>query len=241
MRSLAVAAGAGASDVDSVWAVTDGGVVHLSGLGASAPLVVTLTLGATAVLIPGALALSPDGSNLLVTDIHPSSQQVKLFHAATGAFLQAFGTEGGYIAAGSGISVAPSRFWFSPPVNTNPFGSMPVPASYAAWTPDGGSFWVSDWGNRRMLRIATADGALLDSMGWLLSSYSHAAPAAEPTRVFSNFLEFRVDYTLPPGDPGAWTRRELGRRPPNRVLRLGHRHAPGQLGLRRLSERCNGV
>ena len=107
--------------------------------------------------------------------------------------------------ADSGISVSPTRFWFSPPVNSNEFGSMNVSASFVAWVPDGNSFWVSDWGNRRMLRIAAADGEFVDSLSWLLCSYASAVPASQPTRVFSNFLEFEVDYTLPPGAPGAWT------------------------------------
>lgn len=81
---------------------------------------------------------------------------------------------------------------------------MPATASYVAWAPDAESFWVSDWGNRRMLRISTADGSATDSLAWLLCSYASAVPAAEPFRVFSNFLEFRVNYSLPPGAPGAW-------------------------------------
>ena len=204
VRSLAVAAGSGAADLDGVWAVTDSGVVRLAGLSGTGPLRVTLRLDATTLGAAGAIALSPDGSTLLVTDVDPASQQVKRFDASTGALQYAYGAPGGYLAPGSGISVAPTRFWFSPPVSTNAFGSMPVPASYVAWTPDGGSFWLSDWGNRRMLRLAVADGSQLDSLAWLLSSYASAVPAAEPTRVFSNFLEFRVNYSLPPGVPGAW-------------------------------------
>lgn len=204
LRGLAVAAGTGSADVTSVWAATSAGIVCLTGLDAPAPLRVSARLAPGALLTPGALALSPDGSALLVTDVDAASQQVKLFDARTGELRRTYGAAGGYVAAGSGISVAPTRFWFSPPVTTNAFGSMRVDASYVAWAPDGESFWVSDWGNRRMLRIAASDGSELDSLAWLLSSYASAVPAAEPTRVFSNFLEYRADYMRSPGDPGAW-------------------------------------
>ena len=205
-RALALSALPGS---DSAWSIlANGSVCQLRGLSSAAPLAVACPLPPAALLFPDALALSPDGRQLLVTDIAPTSQQVKLFDAASGALLRTYGAAGGYLAPGADPAVqGAQRFYFSPPplagAGLGGAGARPS-ASALAWTSDGASFWVTDHGNRRLLRVAAASGQALDSLSWLLSSYRSAAIAAQPQRVFSNFLEFAVDHALPVGAPGAW-------------------------------------
>ena len=204
-RGLALSALPGGTN--SAWSIlANGSVCELRGLRAAAPLAVACPLPPAALLLPDALALSPDGTRLLVTDIAAASQQVKLFDAASGALLRAYGAPGGYLAPGADIAVrGAERFYFSPaPLRPGSQGGARMSASAVAWTSDGASFWVTDHGNRRLLRVSTASGLQLDSLGWLLSSYKSAAIAAQPARVFSNYLEFQVDYALPVDAPGAW-------------------------------------
>ena len=78
IAALAVASGSGSADIYSVWAISAGGVVQLAGLDSSCALVVSLRVDVAALLTPGALALSPDGTFLLVTDVNSASQQVRV-------------------------------------------------------------------------------------------------------------------------------------------------------------------
>jgi hypothetical protein len=63
---------------------------------------------------------------------------------------------------------------------------------------------VSDQFNHRTL-IVNGTGTRVDDVMFISVSYVSATPFGVPTRVFSNFLEFEVDYSLPLGAPGSWT------------------------------------
>jgi hypothetical protein len=201
-RALALPGGAGAAGSGSAWVITaDRGVCRFDGLASPAPLTRACPLAPGAVLDADALAVSPDGRQLLVTDAAAASQQVKRFDAATGALLQTYGKAGGYVAPGADVAVAAAdRFYFSPSPREFVDPAALGHGSVVAWAPDGASFWVGDHGNRRLVRVAAADGALLDALGWLLCSYASAVDAADPSRVFSNFLEFAADPAAPPAD-----------------------------------------
>ena len=202
-RNLAV------SNNNSVWAITaDRGVCRFDGLDSSNPLTRVCPLTMSDILDADVFSISPDGTRILVTDVDPKSQQVKLFDASSGMLLHTYGVAGGYLSPDAAINVTFDRFWFSPSqhsVNSLQYANSLSSSSVVAFTSDGASFWVSDHGNRRLLRLSILDGTLLDSIGWLLCSYKSAVLAAEPSRVFSNYLEFSVDHTLPVGDPNAWS------------------------------------
>lgn len=57
--------------------------------------------------------------------------------------------------------------------------------------------WISDPGNHRILRVDVKTEAVLDTVMFLLRSYTSAVDWQNTTRVFSNFLEFEVDYSVP--------------------------------------------
>jgi hypothetical protein len=63
--------------------------------------------------------------------------------------------------------------------------------------------WVIDSANNRLASYR-ADGTWSDHVAWLPGSYCATVDPAKPTRVFSNYLEFAVDYNRPLSDPLAW-------------------------------------
>jgi len=69
-----------------------------------------------------------------------------------------------------------------------------------------GSFWVGDRGNYRSLKFS-ANRDYLDQIMWLPATYNTHVDPNDPTRVFGDYLEFKVDYSLPlePGnDNQSW-------------------------------------
>ncbi|NJC24813.1 hypothetical protein [Neolewinella antarctica] len=69
-----------------------------------------------------------------------------------------------------------------------------------------GRYHVGDVLNRRYL-VFDAAGAVVDSLYWLNASYSTEIDLADPTRVFSNHKEYKVDWTkepTPSNDTGFW-------------------------------------
>lgn len=66
-----------------------------------------------------------------------------------------------------------------------------------AFTETGDEAWVTDPGNRRIIRVNVNTEEILDTVMFLTVQYACAVDWANPTRVFSNFLEFEVDYHKP--------------------------------------------
>jgi hypothetical protein len=151
------------------------------------------TLNLTGVADPVAMAVSPDGNTLVVADAG-SSQQLKAFNNATGTSSWTFGQQGGYL---NDPNVANDKFYFS-----DLSGS--IHASFIAFQSDG-SFWVGDIGNYRTLHFS-ANRNYIEQMMFLRHNYSIAADANNPSRVFAEYLEFKIDYTKPLApNNGSWT------------------------------------
>jgi hypothetical protein len=139
------------------------------------------------------MAVSPDGNTLVVADAG-NSQQLKAFDNATGAPSWTFGQQGGYL---SNPAVANDKFYFS-----DVSGS--IHESFIAFQPDG-SFWVGDIGNYRTLHFSAARN-YLDQLMFLRHNYSIAVDANNASRVFAEYLEFKIDYTKPLAPKnGSWT------------------------------------
>lgn len=131
-----------------------------------------------------ALALSPTGKMLLVAD-GGGSQQLKAFEVNSGTPLWTFGVVGGYA---TDPNVRNDKFYFN---------EAKGPGTFIAFQPDG-SFWVEDAGNSRAQHF-TADRKFIDRIMYLQTSYSSFVDANDPSRVFSDYLEFKVDYSKPLG------------------------------------------
>ncbi|WP_173809428.1 malectin domain-containing carbohydrate-binding protein [Hymenobacter caeli] len=169
-----------------LWAVVANGVVRYTNLS---------TLPLVAAVLPGLahpLAVGTDPANedlVLVADGGPS-QQVKAY-SRIGVPLWTYGQAGGYVANGS--AVRNDKLWFE--------NSVTSETAFITVLPDH-SFWVSDIGNNRCLHFS-ATRAYLEQVMYQPFSYTTSVDANDPTRVFSDFLEFKVDYTKPIGD--SWT------------------------------------
>ena len=158
----------------------------------------TLLAAVSGLMDPLALAVSPDNRTLLVAD-GGSSQQLKAFENASatgiGTPLWTFGHAGGYA---NGPAVSDDKFFF---MTTGRGGS---PWTSLAYQPDG-SFWVGDPGNRRSQHFSAAR-IPLDRIMFFGLTYSSSADPNDPTRVFADYMEFKVDYSKPLGsNNGSWT------------------------------------
>jgi hypothetical protein len=150
------------------------------------------------------LEISPDGATLLVSD-GGSSQQVKAFNTSNGTIKTAFGTSGAFGTAGGYLNsptVTNTKFMFLSWGNA--FG---VPAGGAIAFAADGSWWVCDNGNCRALHFSAGNSpAYVERIQQIPAFYSCREFRGDPTRVFSEWLEWSVNYAIPLGaDNGSWT------------------------------------
>lgn len=139
---------------------------------------------------PLAVAVDPSSDLVLVADGGPS-QQLKGFTAA-GDPLWTYGIAGGQPARG--INIASDVFWFvKDPGSFEAGGTVREGDTFVTFQPDG-SFWVGDAGNWRTLHFSPSR-SLLHTLAYQPLSYSCGVDLNNPTRVFSHFLEFSVDYS----------------------------------------------
>jgi hypothetical protein len=132
---------------------------------------------------PLALAVSPDNRTLLVAD-GGTSQQIKAFSNSSGIPLWTLGQKGGYA---NDPNVTNDKFYFSDLRATYD--------TFVAFQPDG-SFWVEDCGNSRAQHYA-ADRSFINNIQYLIKSYNTRADPNNPSRLFSDYLEFKIDYSKP--------------------------------------------
>ncbi len=169
----------------SLWVISDSTVVCFTNLPASPAVALTILNFA----YPLAVAVNPANANLILVADGGASQQVKAFDQ-TGTPLWTYGLAGGYQT--NGVAVNTNKFWFD---------SGEAVGTFLCFAPDG-SFWVGDGGNARSLHFA-AGCTYLEQIMHQPHSYVACVDQNNPTRVFNQFLEFRVDYTKPLSQ--AWT------------------------------------
>jgi hypothetical protein len=181
-----------ADDNGHVWLIytkNNKRVIEKFAVGADEKLA-SLNVTPAGLLYPLALAVSPNGKTLLVAD-GGDSQQLKAFDVDNGKSLWTYGTAGGYA---SGPDVHNDKFYFN---------EAKGPGTFIAFQPDG-SFWVEDAGNSRAQHFTT-DRKFIDRIMYLQTSYSSFVDANDPSRVFSDYLEFKVDYSKPlAANNGSW-------------------------------------
>ncbi len=188
-----------------LWVISAGAVsrYHNAGLSAQAP---DFQLQNTLPGVVGALGVAVDPANddlVLVAD-GGSSQQVKAY-TRTGAVQWTYGQAGGY--ATNGPDVTNDKFFFldQDPLDYDATDRDPAgtETAFVAFAADG-SFWLGDRGNCRLLHFA-ANRAYLEQIAYIADKHHTTVDPNNPSRVFSDWLEFRVDNTqaLQPGDPSA--------------------------------------
>jgi len=183
---------------DNLWMVTSATTVGQYSLDGSGNLtqLATITSGLSKAL---ALAVSPNGSTLLVAD-GGTSQQIKAYDITSApAATWTFGQAGGYAAS---ANVSNDRFYLRHPKPNN--GLPEADWTFLAYQPDG-NFWVGDMGNYRSQRYDSSRN-FVDRIQYMPAFYSAYVDQNDRTRVFADFLEFSIDYsrTLAPNN-GSWT------------------------------------
>ncbi len=130
----------------------------------------------------GAIAISPDNATVIVADI--TTEQVKAYANNTGNVLWTLGTGESYI---TNATVKNDKFYWK-----DVRGQY---ATFLCFLPDG-TFYVGDPQNRRAQHFST-NRTFIDKIMYLSSYYNAFADPNNPTRIFADFLEFKIDYTKP--------------------------------------------
>ena len=143
-----------------------------------------------------AISASPLTEDLILVADGGSAQQVKAFNSS-GQSLWTYGQAGGY--ATNGPNVTDDKLFFR---NFDPLseeGMYGVESAFLGFQEDG-SFWISDRGNIRVLHISAAR-QYVGQISFMPDRLKMAIDPNNPTRVFSEWLEYAVDYSqaLSPG------------------------------------------
>ncbi len=176
-----------ATDGTYLWMVTGTNIVSRYTVNSNGTLS-TAVLKLSGIGTAGAIAVS--GTTIAVVDAG-TNQIVRFFNTSTGTQTSTLGTAGGYSAS---PDVTNTKFLFNDfRGNTN---------SFLAFAPDG-SFWVGDPGNYRELHY-NSGRSFIETIQSLSASYSTCVDPNNITRVFSNYLEFAIDYTKPLTGSTGW-------------------------------------
>ncbi len=177
-------------DADDLWAVHDGDggrVVSKLHVGPAPQFALQIVRTLEGLDTPIALALSPDGKQILIAD-GGASQQLKAFDAVTGEPLWQLGQKGGY--GSHGPAVGTDKLSFHRYVGDS--RSEQTVLSFAR----DGSFWVGDTGLSRVLKFG-ANRRYLDQIAFLPINYNAVVDRNDSSRVFAGHFEYAVDYTKP--------------------------------------------
>ena len=156
------------------------------------------------------VAADPTNNDLVLVADGGLSQQVKAYNRA-GALQWTYGQAGGYATNGPDVTFDKFFFVDQDPLNYGATDRDPASTetAFLAFAADG-SFWLGDRGNCRMLHFAT-DRTYLEQIAYIADKHHTTVDPNNPTRVFSDWLEYQVDNTqaLQPGDPttaagGSW-------------------------------------
>jgi hypothetical protein len=178
---------------DNLWVVSGTSTVQKFSVGSNGTLSSAL-LSISGLSDPVALCVSPNNYIIAIADAG-SSQQVKAFSNASGKSIWTLGQAGGYA---TDATVKNDKFYFRD-VNTKITGGVLL-----AFQQDS-SFWIGDPGNDRVQHFSASRNYINNIMA-MPCLYSVKADPNDPTKVFGNFLEFKIDYSKPlAANNGSWT------------------------------------
>jgi WD40 repeat protein len=176
-----------------LWVISGNTVRRYTNISTTKQPVLSTVLSA-GLMKPLAVAVDPrDPTRIWVAD-GGASQQLKRFNSVTGSLQQTIGVLGG--PGNSGV-ISADRLCFA----------LTATKEQAGLGVDfNGGLWATDTCNNRILGF-TASGAAATAIATRPTSYLSTVDSGNPTRVFSNFMEYKVDYTkaLGDGNNGAWT------------------------------------
>ena len=165
---------------NDLWAVANGKVIcytHLS----TRPVIKTQITGFSN---PLAIATDPMDDNLVIVADGGDSQQIKAF-TKSGLLLFTLGTKGGYDH--HGVNIENNKFWFRQ-IHMGDFTYVTILNDH--------TFWFGDTGNNRSLHFNFKQ-KLLEQIAYQPTNYSCSVDVNNASRVFSEYLEFKVDYSKP--------------------------------------------
>ena len=184
-----------AADEKSVWTVlrgATGGKISRYAVPASAQSFTSAPLASvTGVHTACELAVQPITNELWV--IERKSQAILRFPA-----------DGGSVGKAWGTSLNLSFPYIIGSSNGAGFGMSDMVCASASFGRDGSDIWLTDPGSRRIIRVDVATEKIKDTVMFLTVQYTAAADWTNPNRVFSNFLEFEVDYDVPLTPSSGW-------------------------------------
>ncbi|WP_420150991.1 hypothetical protein [Spirosoma sp.] len=173
----------------TLWAITDGTVKKFSINPDGTLTGPTLTL--SGLTEPVAIGLASD--NRIAVNDAGINQNVRYYNRATGAYLDDFGSKGGYATSSD---VFDNKFIFKNPKRFT--GKNVVIWSFYAEQPDG-SFWVGDQGNTRSQHFAS-NRKYIDNIDFTGFHYSFRIDQNDSSRAFANYEEFAIDYSKTPSN-----------------------------------------
>lgn len=141
--------------------------------------------------IPGfnnvrALAISDNAQYLYISDDRLTDNRMRMFSTTSGAELVAFGSAESYY---TDATFKPLKFMWSK-------FDDPDALSFIIPTPEGG-FWLNDVGNFRMVKLSSNNGSFETEIQFLPLIHEMTIDMKDPTRVFSAFKEFKINYAAP--------------------------------------------
>ncbi|MDT0650411.1 LamG-like jellyroll fold domain-containing protein [Autumnicola edwardsiae] len=143
-------------------------------------------------------ALGSDFTGKIVAIADGETQTVKRFSTANGSLLNTFGQKGGYA---TNPTVKDDKFYFSDSRDDSKL--LRGAKTFITYEADG-SYWLGDTHNRRVLHFSATD-KLLDKIEYQGEVRSATVDPNDPTRVFADYMEFKVDYNKNiGGNNGSW-------------------------------------
>lgn len=172
----------------------------------------TLNLGATNRFAPGTYREFRSAATSTLADMRTFAFNGSVDNyiiREINASVSTFGQAGGY-ANGPAVAVDKFGFYNTNGNTFNGFDGVSVRNganwAYIAHQPDG-KVWIGDPFNRRNMRynVSGTVWTFDTSIEFVGSNYSQAIVHGEPTRVFSDWREYSVDYSKKQGEPGFYT------------------------------------
>lgn len=145
--------------------------------------------------------ISPDGTRILVAD-GGTSQQIKAFSTTDGSVQSAFGTSGAFGTAG-GYAGAPAVTKTKFMMET--YMGFGAGGGWLAYQADG-SFWFGDAGNCRYMHFSAGNSPTwIEEIAYIPAIYPVRVCRGDDTKVFAQYLEFEIDYSVPLSHNTGWT------------------------------------